>query len=30
MGFTCVFTQYVKSPDDPEQYRTGYDVMQVN
>ena len=28
-GFTCVFTQCVKSPDDPDEYRTGYDVMQI-
>ena len=27
---TCVFTQCVKRHDDPDQYRTGYDVMQVN
>ena len=30
MGFTCVFTQSVKHTDDPAQYRTGYDVKQVN
>ena len=31
-GFICVFTQCVKHPDDPDQYRTrtGYDVTQVH
>ena len=31
-GFTCVFTQFIKRPDDPDQYRTGYDLKltQVN
>ena len=24
-GFTYIFTQYVKRPDDPDQYRTGYE-----
>ena len=29
-GLACVFTQCVKHPNDPDQYRTGYDIMQVN
>ena len=29
-GFTYVFTLCVKHPDDQDQYRTGYNVTQVN